>query len=69
MALAKHEAVDCSSWETVEPLYRALVDRETPSVWAFREWLDDVAALTCIVREFCDLGRIAHTRHTDDEAV
>ena len=69
MTLAKDEAVDCSSWETVEPVYRELAHRDTPSVATFREWLDDVAALTCTVREFCNLGRIAHTRHTDDEAV
>ncbi len=65
----KDDPIDCTSWGTVEPVYRELAERELPSAPAFWKWLDDFAALTSTVLEFCDLGRIAHTRQTNDAAV
>lgn len=61
--------LDCSSWPTLEPFYRALIDRSIASEGDFWDWLRDLSALGDIVSEYAEWAAIRHTCHTDDPEV
>jgi oligoendopeptidase F len=61
--------IDAGDWSQLEPLYRALLDRNIKSVDELRRWLDDLSELVCVVDEEGVRRNIDRSCHTDDEAI
>ncbi|MEO1236448.1 MAG: M3 family oligoendopeptidase [Planctomycetota bacterium] len=58
-----------AEWDQLEPLYRALLERELPTAEAIEQWLADYSELSAVVGEFGSRLNINHACHTDDEAI
>ncbi|MEM9881570.1 MAG: hypothetical protein AAF800_01480 [Planctomycetota bacterium] len=58
-----------AEWDQLEPLYRALLDRELPTGEAIERWLADYSELSAVVGEFGSRLNINHACHTDDEDI
>jgi oligoendopeptidase F len=61
--------IDAGEWSQLEPLYRALLDRNVSSVDELQRWLDDLSELACVVDEEGNRRNIDRSCHTDDEAL
>jgi len=61
--------LDCQSWDQLQPLFDALLERPVDDLDALRQWLADYGALESAVRHELTTTHIDHACHTDDPAV
>jgi oligoendopeptidase F len=61
--------INAGEWSQLEPLYRALLDRDVSSVDDLQRWLDDLSELVCVVDEEGVRRNIDRSCHTDDAAI
>ena len=61
--------LDCTSWPSLETLYRGLLDRPLTAESDVRQWLRDFSDLAEVVDEFGALKFIDNTCHTDNPAI
>lgn len=61
--------LDAADWAQLEPLYRALSEREAETADALRAWLQDFSDLCAAVAEYAARKQIDQACHTDDAEI
>src|SRR3954471_17049979 len=63
------QQLDVSDFSKLEPLYRALLDRQIGSAAELERWMADLSELTAVVKKLASQKYTDKSCHTDDKKI